>query len=325
MPYIKNWTNKNMPTLDLSHILAAAERIKTHIHYTPVMQSHTLNELCGCDLFFKCENLQKVGAFKFRGAMNALLSLTEAEKKQGVATQSSGNHAAGVAYAAKLLGIPAYIVMPKNAPETKKQAVAYYGGQITFCEPTLAAREQSLAQITQQTGAIFIPPYNDERIIAGQGTAALELLQQTRHLDIVMAPVGGGGLLSGAAITVKGQNPNLKVIAAEPAQADDAYRSFYSGQLQLPKHSDTIADGLRTGLGDITFAVIRQHVDAIMLCSEAAIKQAMLLIWQRLKVVIEPSSAVPLAVILENKPFFTDKRIGIILTGGNLDLANFIT
>ena len=313
-----------MSHVNLSHILAAAERIKAYVHHTPVLQSRTLNELCGCDLVFKCENLQKVGAFKFRGAMNALLSLTEAEKKRGVATHSSGNHAAGVAYAAKLLQIPAYIVMPKTAPETKKQAVAYYGGQITFCEPTLEAREQTLAHVTKQTGAIFIPPYNDERIIAGQGTTALELLQQTPHLDIVMTPVGGGGLLSGTAISVKEQNSTLKVIAAEPALADDAYRSFYSNQLLPPNPSVTIADGLRTGLGEITFAIIRRHVDAIMLCSETAIKQAMLLIWQHLKIVIEPSAAVPLAVILENKPFFAKKRIGIILTGGNLDLAKFI-
>lgn len=313
-----------MSHVNLSHILAAAERIKAYIHHTPVLQSRTLNELCGCDLVFKCENLQKVGAFKFRGAMNALLCLTMTEKKQGVATHSSGNHAAGVAYAAKLLQIPAYIVMPKTAPETKKQAVAYYGGQITFCEPTIEAREQSLAHVTEQTGAIFIPPYNDESIIAGQGTAALELLQQAPDRNIIMTPVGGGGLLSGTAITVKGQNSNLKVIAAEPALADDAYRSFYSDQLQPPNPPDTIADGLRTGLGEITFSIIRRYVDAIMLCSETAIKQAMLLIWQHLKVVIEPSAAVPLAVILENKSFFDNQRIGIILTGGNLDLAKFI-
>lgn len=313
-----------MSTVELSHILAAAERLKPYIHHTPIMHSRTLNEVAGCELFFKCENLQKVGAFKFRGAMNALLLLSEQERKRGVATHSSGNHAAGVAYAAKLLGIPAYIVMPNNAPETKKQAVAYYGGQITPCESTLASREQTLTQITQQTGAIFIPPYNDERIIAGQGTAALELLQQVPNLDIITTPVGGGGMLSGTAIAVKTQGFPIKVIGAEPAQAADAHQSFYSGRLAPVTNPNTIADGLRTSLGDINFQVIRQYVDEIMLCSEAAIKQAMLLIWQRLKIIIEPSSAVPLAMILENKPFFAGKRISIILTGGNLDLAKFI-
>lgn len=310
-----------MSIVNLLDIKNAAQRIAGYIHHTPVIQSRTLNELCQCELFFKCENLQKVGAFKFRGAMNALLSLTSEERVHGVATHSSGNHAAALAYAAQLLDIPAYIVMPNNAPQVKQQAVVAYGGQITFCEPTLTAREQTLAQVTKQTGAVFIPPYNDERVIAGQGTAALELLEQTSELAVVITPVGGGGLISGTAIAVKSQYPHIQVIAAEPEQASDAYQSFYSGQLVSSINPNTIADGLRTTLGEINFAIIRQQVDDIKLCSEAMIKHAMLLIWQRLKIIVEPSAAVPLAVILQHQPDFANKRIGIILTGGNLDLA----
>jgi threonine dehydratase len=310
--------------LDLTAILEAAQRIAAYIHYTPVLKSATLNELCQTQLYFKCENLQKVGAFKFRGAINAVLSLTPEQRALGVATHSSGNHAAALAYAAKLLAIPAYIVMPNNAPTAKQQAVAYYGGQITFCEPTQTAREQTLDELVMKTGALFIPPYNDERIIAGQGTAALELMQQVPELDIVLAPVGGGGLISGTAIACKSTNPKIKVMAAEPLLANDAYLSLQQGIKVSPVQTTTIADGLRTGLGDLNFAIIKRYVDAILVCSEEKIKQAMLLIWQRLKIVVEPSAAVPLAVILENPAVFAQQKVGIILSGGNLDLEKLL-
>ncbi len=311
-------------SVDFAAILQAKQRIAPYIHTTPVMQARTLNELCQAQLFFKCENLQKIGAFKFRGAMNALLCLTAEQRALGVATHSSGNHAAALAYAAKLLGIPAYIVMPGNAPQAKRNAVCSYGGKITGCNPTMEAREQTLQQVVARTSAQFIPPYDHADIIAGQGTAALELLEQVPELNMIIAPVGGGGLISGTAIVCNAQAAQIKAIAAEPQLANDAYLSFHQGVRQKPNASLTMADGLRTGLGELNFHLIRQFVDDVLLCSEQAIKQAMLLIWQRLKLIVEPSAAVPLAVILENAEIFKQQKVGIILSGGNLDLDKII-
>ncbi len=277
--------------------------------------------MVGADLFFKCENLQKVGAFKFRGACNSVFALTDEEAKNGVCTHSSGNHAAALALAARMRGIPAYIVMPENAPEIKKIAVAGYGAQITFCTPTLEARESTLKKVAEKTSSTEIHPYNYFNVICGQGTAAKELIEEIGHLDVVMAPVGGGGLLSGTAISTKALLPNARVIAAEPAGADDAFRSFYSKYLQPSVAPKTIADGLLTSLGSLTFLIILKEVDQIVTVSEEGIVAAMRMIWERMKIIIEPSSAVPLAAILENKLDVKGKRVGIILSGGNVDLG----
>jgi threonine dehydratase len=279
-----------------------------------------LNDLVGAALFCKCENFQKVGAFKFRGACNAVFSLSEQEARHGVATHSSGNHAAAVALAARLRRVPAYIVMPDNAPAVKKAAVAGYGGSIVYCAPTLAAREATLKRVMHETGATFIHPYNDARVIAGQGTAALELLTDVADLDVIMVPVGGGGLLSGTAIVTAALFPSTKVIAAEPEAADDAYRSLQAGKILPANDPRTIADGLRTSLGELTFAVIQQHVQQIVTVSEAAIVSAMRYVWERMKIVIEPSAAVPIGALLEKKIDLTGKRIGVILSGGNASL-----
>ncbi len=277
--------------------------------------------MVGADLFFKCENLQKVGAFKFRGACNSVFSLTDAEARNGVCTHSSGNHAAALALAARMRGIPAYIVMPENAPEIKKIAVAGYGAQITYCTPTLEARESTLKNVAAETGATEIHPYNYFNVICGQGTAAKELIEEIGHLDVVMAPVGGGGLLSGTAISTKALLPNARIIAAEPVGADDAFRSFYSKNLQPSVAPKTIADGLLTSLGSLTFPIILNEVDQIVTVSEEGIVAAMRMIWERMKIIIEPSSAVPLAAILENKVDVKGKKVGIILSGGNVDLG----
>ncbi|MBK3517474.1 pyridoxal-phosphate dependent enzyme [Carboxylicivirga marina] len=300
----------------------AYEQIKPFVHQTPVLTCKSINEICGAELFFKCENLQKVGAFKYRGATNAVLSLSDEQKKHGVATHSSGNHAAALALAAKINGVKAHIVMPENAPEIKKKAVAGYGAQITFCQPTLAARESTLEEVIRQTGAVMVHPYNQWEVICGQGTASLELLQDNKDLDIIMTPVGGGGLLSGTATYVKEVFPQLKVIAGEPANADDAYQSFRKGVFQPVVNPDTIADGLRTSLGSLTFEIIKKKVDDIYLVSEESIIQAMRLIWERMKLIVEPSSAVPLAAVLENQALFKNQKIGIVITGGNVDLQN---
>ncbi len=268
----------------------------------------------------KCENLQKVGAFKFRGACNAVFSLTDEEAARGVATHSSGNHAQALALAARLRGIPAYIVMPENAPAVKKAAVAGYGGQITFCEPTLQARESTLAQVVEETGATVVHPYNNYQVIAGQGTATLELLEEIPDLDVVIAPVGGGGLLSGTAIAAKGLAPNIRVIAAEPEMADDAYRSLQAGHIIPSENPQTIADGLLTSLGDLTFPIIQQYVEQIVTVSEAAILESMKFIWERAKIIIEPSAAVPVALLWERKIDLSGLRVGVILSGGNVDL-----
>lgn len=304
----------------INNLTEAHKRIKAFIHKTPVLSSQSINEITGASLFFKCENLQKAGAFKFRGATNAVLLLSEEQKSKGVATHSSGNHAAALALAARNAGVKAYVVMPENAPEPKKKAVAGYGAKITFCEPTLEARETTLERVIQQTGAVFIHPYNNPHIIAGQGTAALELLDEIADLDIIMAPVGGGGLISGTAIAAKNMKPGIKALAAEPEMADDAFRSFKAGKLLPSVNPDTLADGLRTSLGSLTFKIIRENVDDILTVSEKSIIAAMRMIWERMKIIVEPSSAVPLAAVLEHPEIFNKKKTGIILSGGNVDL-----
>jgi threonine dehydratase len=307
-----------LPTF--ADIQQAATRIKPYAHRTPVFTCASLNHLVGAELFCKCENFQKVGAFKFRGACNAVFALTEAEARRGVATHSSGNHAAALALAARLRGIPAWIVMPETAPAVKKAAVAGYGGQIVFCPPTLAARETTLARVVAQTGATFIPPYNYAQVIAGQGTAAMELCADVPGLDVVLAPVGGGGLVSGTALAVAALSPGTRVIAAEPAGADDAYRSLQAGHIIPSVHPQTIADGLLTSLGELTFAIIQQHVERIVTVSEEAIIRAMRTVWERMKIIIEPSAAVPIAAVLEQPHDWRGKRLGVILSGGNVDL-----
>lgn len=304
--------------LDLDTIRAAHDRIRPHIHRTPVLTSRRLNEATGAALFFKCENFQKIGAFKARGAANAVLSLTDAEAARGVATHSSGNHAAALARAARIRGIPAHIVMPANSARPKIKAVESYGGRITFCEP--ARREETCARILAETGAALIHPYADERVMAGQGTAAIELLEDVPDLDLLLAPVGGGGLLCGSAVAAKALSPAIRVIAAEPAAADDAARSFRTGRLIPVDQPQTIADGLRTSLGEPNFPIIQRHVDDIVTVSEEAIIHAMRLIWETMKIIIEPSCAVPCAALLENKVSVSNLRVGIILTGGNVDL-----
>lgn len=311
-----------MPYPTLADVQAAATRIKPYAHRTPVLTCSSLDQAVGAQLFCKCENFQKVGAFKFRGACNAVFALSATEAQRGVATHSSGNHAAAVALAARLRGIPAHIVMPENAPEVKKAAVAGYGGTIVYCAPTLAAREATLARVVQETGASFIHPYNDARVIAGQGTAALELLSAVPDLDVVLAPVGGGGLLSGTALVTAALAPAARVIAAEPEGADDAYRSLQAGRILPALEPRTVADGLRTSLGELTFALIQRHVAQIVTVSEAAIIHAMRYIWERMKLVIEPSAAVPIGLLFEKKIDLTGHRIGIVLSGGNVDLAH---
>ncbi|TRX72272.1 pyridoxal-phosphate dependent enzyme [Carboxylicivirga sp. M1479] len=301
-------------------VIKAYDLIKPIVHCTPVLSSQAINQITGADVYFKCENFQKVGAFKYRGATNAVLSLTDEQKKNGVATHSSGNHAAALALAAANNGVMAYIVMPKNAPEIKKVAVAGYGAEITFCEPTLEAREQTLNAVIAKTGATLVHPYNQFEVICGQGTSSLELMQQVNSLDIVMTPVGGGGLLSGSATYLSEEFPEVKIIAAEPAMASDAYQSFKSGEFHSVVNPNTIADGLRTSLGDLTFEIIKSKVHEIYTVSEQSIVAAMRLIWERMKIIVEPSSAVPLAVLLENKAAFKHQKVGIILTGGNVDL-----
>ncbi len=301
-------------------VLEAHERISPWVHRTPVFTCGAINSITGSELVFKCENFQKVGAFKFRGASNAVLSLDNAFAENGVATHSSGNHAAALALAARNRGIKAHIVMPETSLRTKREAVAGYGAVITFCAPTLEARETTLDKVVSETGAAFIHPYNNFNVICGQATAAKELLEDTGPVDIVMVPVGGGGLLSGTAITVRNMRPGTRVIAAEPKNADDAFRSFKTGVLQPPLKPNTVADGLLTALGSLTFKITMEYVDDIICAGEESIIRAMRLIWERMKLIAEPSSAVPLAVILENRELFEGKRIGIILTGGNVDL-----
>lgn len=306
------------PTLD--DIRRAAERIRPYAHRTPVLTNESLNEQVDAQVYLKCENLQKVGAFKFRGACNAVFSLSDKEAKLGVSTHSSGNHAQALALAAKLRGIPAYIVMPKNAPKVKKEAVATYGGRITYCEPTLEARESTLTSVAQETGSTIIHPYDNEFVIAGQGTAALELFEDIPDLDVVLAPVGGGGLISGTAIAVTGLRPGIRVIAGEPEMADDAFRSVQSGKIFPSEDPKTIADGLLTSLGEITFPIIQRHVEQIITVSESAIVESMKFVWERAKIIIEPSAAVAVGVLWEKKIDLGRLKVGVILSGGNVDL-----
>ncbi|HTX87821.1 MAG TPA: pyridoxal-phosphate dependent enzyme, partial [Bacteroidales bacterium] len=303
---------------DKEEVRLAAERIRPYIHRTPVLTSRHLDERFGSSLFFKCENLQKVGAFKARGATNALLSLTPEERNKGVATHSSGNHAQALAWAAALQGCPAFIVMPSNSSRVKVEAVQQYGGQITFCEPTLRAREATLEQVLEKTGAIEIHPYNNLRIIAGQSTAAQELIEEIPRLDIILAPVGGGGLLSGTALAAHYFSAGTRVFAAEPEQANDAWLSFTGGKLIPSVNPNTVADGLRTSLGTLTWPIIKTFVSGIVTVSEKAIINAMRLVWERMKILIEPSAAVTVAALLENKLDSRRKRVGIILSGGNV-------
>jgi len=307
-----------IPTL--TDIRQAAERIRPYAHRTPVLTNDSLNQQVDARVFLKCENFQKVGAFKFRGACNAVYSLSDADAARGVCTHSSGNHAAALALAAKLRGIPAYIVMPDNAPSVKKNAVAGYGGLITFCAPTLEARESTLDRIRIETGATVVHPYNDERVITGQGTAALELLEEVPDLDVIIAPVGGGGLLSGTSIAATEIKKGIRVIAGEPEMADDAFRSMQAGEIIPSQNPKTIADGLLTSLGTLTFPIIQQRVEQIVTVSEAGIIESMKYVWERAKIIIEPSSAVAVGVLWERKIDLRGLKVGVILSGGNVDL-----
>ncbi len=305
---------------DFDDVRAAHERIKPYIHRTPVLTSSFFNELSGAELFFKCENLQKAGVFKARGASNAVFSLSDEQAKNGVATHSSGNHGLSLSYAAGQRGISASVVMPRTAPEAKKDAVRGYGATVVECEPSTSSREAVFAQVVAKSGADFVHPYNDPRVIAGQGTCALELVEQAGPLDALVAPIGGGGMVSGSCLSLSNISPKTKIYAAEPEQADDAYRSFKAGHIIADDAPVTVADGLKVPLKDLTWHFVSTYVSDILLCSESEIIDAMYLIWQRMKIVVEPSSAVTLAVILKNRDLFAGQKVGIILTGGNVDL-----
>lgn len=308
----------NIPSKD--SIIAAHERIKSYIHRTPVMTSASIDEMAGCHLSFKCENFQKVGAFKARGAMNAALKLSPEQLAKGVATHSSGNHAQALARAAKILGIKSYIVMPRTAPEIKKRGVRGYGGEIFECEPTLEARESTLAEVIKKTGAVEIHPFNNYDVMEGQATCAKELFEEVPGLDFIVAPVGGGGLLSGTALATKYFSPKTIVIAGEPALANDAWRSMQSGKIEPASTPTSIADGLLTSLGDKTFPIIHENVKEIITVTDEEIIAAMRLIWERLKIIIETSCAVPFAAVMKDKQKFAGKKVGIIFSGGNVDL-----
>lgn len=309
-----------MPSI--KDIKEARKRLSGYIHRTPVLTSRTIDAMAGREVFFKCENLQKCGAFKIRGAGNAILSLSGEEASRGVATHSSGNHAAAVAQAASWRGINSYVVMPRTASEVKRKAVRSYGAEIFECGPTLESREKALAGVVADTGAHFVHPYDDLMVVSGQGTAALELLEQAGPLDSIVVPVGGGGLASGTAVCAAAISPNTAVLAAEPGGADDAYRSFKSGKLVPSVEPDTIADGLLTSLSDLTFSIISRYAEDIVTVSDEAIIEAMKLVWERMKIVIEPSAAVPLATILTRRAAAYGNRVGVILSGGNVDLSN---
>jgi threonine dehydratase len=306
--------------VNLDTIRAAHERIRSYIHRTPILTNSWLNDACRASLFFKCENFQKIGAFKARGATNAVFALDDETARRGVATHSSGNHGAAVARAAKLCGIPAHIVMPSNSTKVKVRAVEGYSAQVVFCEATEESREIKCAEVINKTGATLIHSFENEHVIAGQGTAAMELLEDIPDLDVIMCPVGGGGLLSGTAIAAKSMRPQIKVIAVEPENADDAAQSFRAGRRLVTEKKFTIADGLRTNIGEPNFVIIQQYVDDIVTVSEEAIVSAMRTIWETMKIVIEPSAAVPYAAIGERIIDVEGKRVGIILTGGNVDL-----
>jgi threonine dehydratase len=317
-PQHEDLATMNIPSL--ADMLIAHERIRPHIHRTPVLTSRFLNELTGAELFFKCENLQKAGAFKARGASNAVFGLNDAQVAKGVATHSSGNHGTCLAYAAGRRGIPCTVVMPRTAPQAKKDAVRGYGGKVVECEPSTSSREAVFAEVVAETGAEFVHPYNDPRVIAGQGTCSKELVEQIDRLDAVIAPIGGGGMVSGTCLTLSNLAPQIKIYAAEPEQADDAYRSFKAGHIIADDAPNTVADGLKVPLKDLTWHFVSKHVTDIFTASEQEIVDAMKLIWKRMKIVMEPSSAVPLATILKNRDVFAGKRVGVIITGGNVDL-----
>ena len=312
--------SESLPIPTLQDMLDAHERIKPYIRQTPIRTSDYLNELTGAELFFKCENFQEPGAFKVRGACNAVFGLTEEQAEKGVATHSSGNHASCLSYAAMLRGIPCNVVMPRTAPQAKKDTVRRYGGQITECEPSTTSREETFAKVQAETGGDFVHPYNDPRVIAGQGTCAKEMIEQVEGLEAVIAPIGGGGMVSGTCLTLSNLAPDIKIYAAEPEQADDAYRSFKAGYIIADDAPKTIADGLLVPLKDNTWHFVKDHVTDILTASDAEIIDAMKLIWKYLRIVMEPSSAVPFATILKNPEVFKGKRVGVIITGGNIDL-----
>ncbi len=307
-----------IPTIE--DMLAAEGRIKPYVHRTPVLTSQFINELSGAELFFKCENLQKAGAFKARGASNAVFGLNDEQAAKGVATHSSGNHGTCLSYAAGRRGIPCTVVMPHTAPQAKKDAVRGYGGHVVECEPSTTSREAVFAEVVAETGAEFVHPYNDPRVIAGQGTCSKELYEQVKKLDAVIAPIGGGGMVSGTCLTLSNLAPSVEIYAAEPEQADDAYRSFKAGHIIADDAPVTVADGLKVPLKDLTWHFVSNHVTDILTATEDEIVDAMKLIWKRMKIVMEPSSAVPLATILKNRDVFAGKRVGVIITGGNVDL-----
>jgi threonine dehydratase len=304
-------------------IVSAAERIAPYIHTTPILTNKSINELFGVDLYFKCENFQKIGAFKIRGGMNASLQLSAEQLSKGVATHSSGNHAQALAFAAKMLGIKAYIVMPESSPQVKVDAVKGYGAEVTICASNQAARESTLQAIVDKTGATFIHPYDNDEVITGQATCVKEIIEAVPDLDIVVTPVGGGGLLSGTCLGAHYFKPGLQVYAGEPEGAADAVLSIQSGKVEKAPFINTIADGLMTTLSDRTLEIIKAHVTDILLVSEEEIKAALRLVYERMKIIIEPSCAVPLAAVLKNSHLFKGKKVGIILTGGNVDLGKF--
>ncbi len=316
--------------ITLDDLRQAHARIRPHIHHTPVLTNQTINALAGADVFFKCENFQKIGAFKARGGLNAVLQLSPRERQHGVTTHSSGNHAQAIAFAARQVGIRAIIVMPRTAPQVKKEAVRGYGAEVIECEPTLEARENGVREVIARTGAALVHPFDDDRVIAGQATAAIELIEEygqlwpstdTRPFDVIMAPVGGGGLLSGTALATHYLSPQTRVVAGEPAGAADAVLSFRSGRVEVAPFVNTIADGLLTNLSERTLGIIRQYVADILVVDDAEIIAAMRLIWERMKIIIEPSCAVPLAALLKHREQFAGQKVGIILTGGNVDLG----
>ncbi|WP_296382775.1 pyridoxal-phosphate dependent enzyme [Winogradskyella sp.] len=303
-------------------LIQARERISPYIHKTPVLSSGLLNDMVGTQVVFKCENFQKMGAFKMRGASNAILSLSEEERRRGVVTHSSGNFAQAVSLAAQKLGVKAYIVMPENAPQVKKDGVKTYEGEIIECKSTPEAREETADRIQKEKGASFLHPSNQDEVIYGNSTAAIELLEECPNLDVILTPVGGGGLIAGTALAVHYFSDNCKVIGGEPMEADDAFRSLISGKIETNDSFHTVADGLRTNLGDRNFPIIQKHVDKIIRVEEDEIINAMQLIWERMKIIIEPSSAVPFAAVLKNKEEFENRNVGIILSGGNVDVKN---
>ena len=308
----------NVPAFD--DVLAAQRRIEPYIHRTPVLTSTYMNELVGAELHFKCENFQKAGAFKVRGACNAVFGLDDATAQRGVATHSSGNHALSLSYAAGRRGIPVTVVMPHTAPEAKKAAVRGYGGRIVECEPSTSSREATFAHVVAETGADFVHPYDDPRVIAGQATCSLELMEQVQGLDTVVAPIGGGGMISGTCLSLAHLAPDVDVIAAEPENADDAARSFRAGRIIADDAPQTVADGLKVPLKDLTWHFVSNHVTDILTATEDEIVDAMKLTWQRMKIVIEPSCAVPLAVLIKHRERFAGRRIGVVITGGNVDM-----